>query len=633
MTRTKRSLGMTLAVVACLTLFLGGGAWVLTDDATHANAASFRIEAALPTDCLLHVSYDGVAGAKNCRNLALSQLWEEPQMKAFLQPAMEMLDAMSEEMASELEQNTGLSLADLESLGEGRLTFTIVDLAIEDPNGPPDMDALITLDLGSNKELAGKLAQMAAGAAEQGMGVAPTEVTIAGNQGLAFDLDGLPAYLVAAGNHLVLGTNKTTLGGVLDRVKAGVTSGGLIDNADFTSAMEKVSPMHQGVFSVYANLGKFVHMLENSPAAEEREFGMVMAILDVTGLTKFQSVAYGMNFEGRAIVERFHISAPDGLDKTLYGAMPAGNGKFRVLDMAPQNSLMAEGFRLDMSVLADRIMAALSDFDKDMAANVDEELKAMTDQLGFSVMDDLLPSIGQEMGFWMAPSPFGGLIPEMMVAVQLKDSDKFFSCIDKASAMLPREGAMRSFEFMSHEIHYLDTGMLVNRSDDFGPGIKPAWMVDDGYLMVGLAPQALKNYLASKSHQRSGLASNADLVEAMTHFRRSNPEAGNTGVVYIDTGRLMIMAIDTLLPILQSVDLPDEVPVDLALLPTTDVFQRHIFGFTEAVSQTNTSLTTEIYSCTGYMPMAIGAGAAIGASMAMGRIDSDNDWDEWEDDK
>ncbi len=633
MTRTIRPLGMTLAAAALLTLFIGGGAWVLTDDATHAEAGSFRIEAALPTDCLLHVSYDGVAGAKNCRNLALSQLWEEPQMKAFLKPAMEMLDAMSEEMAGELEQNTGLSLSDLESLGEGRLTFTIVDLAIKDANGPPDVDALITLDLGSNKELAGKLAQMAAGAAEQGMGIAPTEVTIAGNHGLAFDLDGLSAYLVTAGNHLVLGTNKTTLSGVLDRVKAGVTSGGLIDNAEFTSAMAKVSPMRQGVFSMYVNLGKVMHMIENSPVADEQEFGMLMTFLDVTGLTEFQSVAYAMNFEGRAIVERFHISVPDGLSKTIYGAIPAGDGKYRVLDMAPQDSLLAEGFRLDMSVLADRLMAALRDFDKDMAANVDEELQGMTDQLGFSIMDDLLPSIGQEMGFWMAPSPFGGLIPEMMVAVQLKDSDKFFSCIRKASAMLPREGAMRSFSFMGHDINYLDTGMFVNRSDDFGPGIKPAWMVDDGYLMIGLAPQALKNYLASKSHQRSGLAGNPDLVEAMTHFRRSNPAAGNTGVVYIDTGRLMVMAIDTLLPILQSVDLPDEVPVDLALLPTTDVFQRHIFGFTEAMSRSDTSFTTEIYSCTGYMPMAIGVGAAAGAAFLTSVREPADDWDEWEDDK
>ncbi len=629
MTRKQRPLGATLAVAACLILFLGGGAWVLTDDSTHAEAGAFRIEAALPSDCLLHLSYDGVAGAKNCRNLALSQLWEEPQMKVFLAPVMEMLDAMSGEAAENLEQNTGLALSDLQSLGEGRLTFTVVDLAIEDPNGPPDVDALITLDLGSNKELAGKLAQMAAGAAEQGMGIAPTEVTIAGNQGLAFDLDGLTAYLVAAGNHLVLGTNQTTLAGVLDRVKAGVTSGGLIDNADFTSAMAKVSPMRQGVFSLYANLGKMLHMLENSPAGGGQEFGMVMSILEFTGLTQFQSVAYGLNFEGRAIVERFHVNAPNGLDKTLYAAMPPGDGKFAVLDMAPENSLLAEAFRLDVSVLADRLMAAVRDFDQDMAANIEDELQGMSDQLGFSIKDDLLPSIGQDMGLWMAPAPFGGLIPEMMVAVQLKDSDKFFSCIQKASAMLPSEDAMRSFEFMGHQISYLDTGKFMNSPGDFGPGIKPAWMVDNGFLMVGLAPQALKNYLASKSHQRSGLARNPDLVEAMTHFRRSNPDAGNTGVVYIDTGRLMVMTIDTLLPIIQSMDIPDDIPVDLALLPTTDVFQRHIFGFSEAVSQTKTSFTTEIYSCTGYLPVVIGAGVGMGVAFASSAREPE--WEEWED--
>ena len=49
---------------------------------------------ALPASVLLHVDYDGGAAAKNSRQLALCELWSEPQMQAFVKPALEVLNGI-----------------------------------------------------------------------------------------------------------------------------------------------------------------------------------------------------------------------------------------------------------------------------------------------------------------------------------------------------------------------------------------------------------------------------------------------------------------------------------------------------------------------------------------------------------
>ncbi|MCA9319622.1 MAG: hypothetical protein KDB53_02745, partial [Planctomycetes bacterium] len=355
-----------VATIALVTV-ISSSAWVLTDTGNSEVAPAFRIEAALPSDCLLHLSYDGVMAAKNCRSLALAQLWEEPQMKNFVKPGLSMLNEVTGEMEAQLGE-MGFTMQDVEALAKGRITATLVDFAMPDPNRPPVVDVVITLDLASNQELVGRLSQFVSGMVENQMGVAPTQVDINGHVGIQVDLDGLPVTWAAAGGHLIAGTNVATLGAVLDRVKAGAGTGGLIENAEFSTAMKRCAP-YGHVGWVYANVRKALATVKASPAGEDSDFQEFMGIMSLLGVDSFGSIGYGMGFEGRAIVERMHVSMPDGA-KGLYKHMPLAQGELRTASMAPRESFLYEGFLIDLHGLAKSGMEALAAYDQSMADDV-----------------------------------------------------------------------------------------------------------------------------------------------------------------------------------------------------------------------------------------------------------------------
>ncbi|MCA9319536.1 MAG: hypothetical protein KDB53_02315, partial [Planctomycetes bacterium] len=185
--------------------------------------------------------------------------------------------------------------------------------------------------------------------------------------------------------------------------------------------------------------------------------------------------------------------------------------------------------------------------------------------------------------------------------------------------------------FMNRKIGYVDVGALIPQRDPVGFGLKPCWMVDGDFVIMALAPQTLKHYLAAQGSQRPGVATHPDYVEAMAHLRQTNGQAGRSSSVFFNLGDAIAFGIDTAAPIMQSMYFADDMPLDMTQFPTTDVFRRHLFGLTALGSYTNTEMNSEIYSCTGYMPAIIGIGAGVGAAtMMQARSSAAAEWEDWE---
>ena len=78
---------------------------------------------------------------------------------------------------------------------------------------------------------------------------------------------------------------------------------------------------------------------------------------------------------------------------------------------------------------------------------------------------------------------------------------------------------------MGRDLTYLDTGVIAS-GPNFGPGFKPCWLMDGDFMMMGLAPQTLKNFLAAQSAQRESFKDNADLGEPVGAHDGSPAGAG-----------------------------------------------------------------------------------------------------------
>ncbi len=601
----------SLASVLVLVTVIGSGAWVLTDDETVAETAAYDPTSALPKSILFHASYDGASAARNCRQLALSELWNDKQVQAFAAPVVQWANEMIEGMSQEIAEDTGMSFDDLKTLGKSHSTITLVDVQMED-NAPPMIDWLATLDLGSNNELLGRISAAVERLLKEEAHAEIKMIDLGGIVVRGCEIDqGVDFMWTAMGSHLVMGSQVKTMTEVLARMKAKSTEGGLWENQKFAAAKSQVSPNKEPVFMAFANVDGILDTVEQTvPDSEE-----VLGMLALFGLDQIKDYTYALNFEGRAVVDRFWMATEKNLDGLLACTKPS-NAPFAGMSLAPKDSFFYTGSRVDLSGIADSLLAAM----KEMEPRGHEEVMGMLEQLdselGFSLLGDLLPNLGDEFSVWMGKAPYGSLIPETIFTANVKDEAKIVACMNAAKEKFGANAMVGSFKFMGQELHYCDLGKIMSR-DEIGPGLKPCWMIDNGNLMFALAPQTLKNYMASRNSQRDSLAQNTDVANAMAHFKRYNPNTANTSFAYFDLASLITMALDTASPILQSVNFPREammgLDVDFNMLPTGDVFRRHLFGFSSATSTTDAGMMSEMHSPFGYVGLITAVAVPVAA--------------------
>lgn len=621
-----------LASIIVLLAVVGSGAWVLTDDETAAETAFYDPTSALPGDILLHVSYDGANAAKNCRQLALAELWEEKQVQAFVAPMVSFMNGAVDEISEEMAEDIGLSMDDLSALGRSRTTITLVSVTPPN-NAPPVVDVVATLDLGSNDEVVNRIQAAVERLLTEEAQAEIKMLDLGGVVARGCEVDqGLDFMWTAMGSQLVMGTQVKTMTEVLTRMKAKSTAGGLLENAAFTASRNKVSPNKEPVVFVHANVNGLIELMKSiEPDAAEQVDGFVQAF----GLDQIRDYSYGVNFEGRAIVDRIWAATPKGqsgmLDNINHADAPLAS-----MAMAPKDSLYYQAGRLDLSGVLHELMAFL----EKVEPQGHEELAGMMDeldkQLGFSLLGDLLPNLGDEWGMWMGKAPYGSMIPEIIITAGVKDRAKVEGCIAGAKEKFGDDAIVRTFKFMDRDLHYCDMGQIFSKGE-IGFGLKPCWMLEGQNMIVALAPQTLKNYIASRTNQRETLMANQDVSDAMAHLKRFNADVANCGFSFIDIASLVTMLADTAAPIAQSINLPREamqgMDMDMNLFPTGDVFRRHFFGFSSATTVTDAGMLVEMHSPFGYAGMVMGVAVPVGLGTFMtqrGTSEIEVDWEELE---
>lgn len=630
--RKSRQWLTNVASVLVLLVVVGSGAWVLTNDDTTAETTVYNPSSALPADVLFHVSYDGAAGERQCRQLALAELWEEKQVKEFVSPIVKWANEMIDEASKEVAQDIGISPADLSTLGRSHSTFTLIDVDMPE-NGPPVVDAIVTLDLGSNNELVGRIQAAVEKLLKEEAQVQVKMIDLGGVMVRGCEIDeGFEFMWTAMGSQLIMGTQVKTMTEVLTRMKAKSTKGGLMENARFQEARSKVAPNGDPIIHIHANVDSIIAAINEATKGDDE----VAKFISLFGLDQMSDYTYAINFEGRAVVDRLWAGTPNGT-KGIMDMMKPSDAPMASMQLAPKDSFLYGGSRVDLSAGIEYIMDVVKEIEPDMHEQVSGMLADLDKQLGFSVRKDLLPSIGNEWAMWIGQAPYGSMIPEIIMTTGVKDHDKVTNCMASAKAKFGKDAVVRSFKFMGRDIHFCDLGKIISK-DQFGFGMKPCWMLDGDNMIMALAPQTLKNYIASQRDQRDTIAQNQDVADAMAHFKRFNPVAGNTGFSYLDIASMIVMLADTAAPLAQSMNMPKEammgLDIDFNMFPTGDVFRRHLFGFSVATTKTDRGMLSEMHSPFGYMgiimAVAVPAGMA-GFMMASGSASMpEDDWDDLE---
>lgn len=578
------------------------GAYYLTAKEAPVEKREFGISDALPADCLMHVSFAGLASGERCKATAASAIWNEPQMQDFVKPLMGMAKEMVNEFGDNMAKETGLTVDEVAGLLKNGFQLSVVDIEMSDSGEPTGVNAILAVDLAGKKEAIQKLASMIERMLQDGLGAKPELVDIVGHQAWVVDLDGQKVTYTFADTMMFAATKPEALTGVLNRVKAKSAAGGLSENVEYVKVSRATAPQGNAMLSVYVDVAKIIARVTKQTSQSAQLTGM----MDAMGISDLTAAGYALVQEGRGFTDRFFTGIRPGA-KGIYGQMKHNEKPLGTLTIAPEKAWVYFASRSDWGKMITGIMDSVAEADPDTASEIADFEKGMEEQTGLSLRKDILPTLGQEIGFWISSSPFGGILPEIVIALELADPGKFQANIDRLGAKLGPDSGIRSFDFMGKKVGYVNTGIFMGGMSNgpVGPGLKPSWTIDGNFAMIALTPQTLKNNISSRKLQRPTISANRDMANGLAQLRTVNPKAGTDAVGYVDMATAMTMAVDTVGHIGQSVAFPESIPVDMTLFPTTDVFSRHLFGVVTGSTIMEGGMISEVYSPFGYIPTII----------------------------
>lgn len=171
------------------------------------------------------------------------------------------------------------------------------------------------------------------------------------------------------------------------------------------------------------------------------------------------------------------------------------------LQQVPKDCDFLTSFTLDVPLVRTTIKALLKDIEPGLAENFDAIESQLTEELGFSIEEDLLAAFGQQVTLFDSPAAGGLFATSLTAALEVKDADKaekvFGQLMGLLKASLPgdqtneysRRGVfLEEREFLGHKLFF------VNTVGDDVP-IAPTFCLTDEVLLVSLHPQALKAQL------------------------------------------------------------------------------------------------------------------------------------------
>ena len=177
------------------------------------------------------------------------------------------------------------------------------------------------------------------------------------------------------------------------------------------------------------------------------------------------------------------------------------------------------------------------------------------------------------------------------------------------------KAAVRSVKFLDSTINYMDLGAM---GIDKDLNLRPAWVFVDDYLLLTMCPHAAKSVLAAWAQKDGGLLAREDFARSFSRLKAESPNAGNTGIGYLDAQWLAGFLLDNAIPLVQSAVSPKQLQklgpfaLDLGKLPSTQAITRHLSCIIMQGQTKEGGTYTEFVSPMGIIgtAVAIGAGAA-----------------------
>lgn len=562
------------------------------------------LEHHVPASTLAFVEFQDMTAMKAAfHDLGLVKLMHDPGMQAFLRPALQFAKQMLAQEAGNAQwAQMAMQVLRGMNLVEGQIAFALIDAMA--PDGLP-VTMAAAIDFGANRE------RFQNGAHEflSTYGVPHELVDFADHHVIAFDLGGMPLYATFAGSRLVLANSKSALEDIL---LGKHREASLAGTESFQQARDRVTPGGAGMFA-YVSVQT---LMERFREQMDAQMGMMESMLiRALGVDSLGGIGYGMRFEGRDVVERFHLESTGASNPLLDFMSATQPAKHSVARWIPADAWWYSNAGLRLVGYYDMVVDLASQMeDPEEVARQIEEFESQV--LGFDIRG-ALASFGSEITFAMHAPTGGGLLPEITLFLAVEDparlADNAAQLLEVLSNMLSQEGGVqlsaKAHEYLGMTYHTLDVSFTYG-NDPFP--LRPSAMIHDGQLVLTLVPMHMKNVI-ERIHAGSAKPSIADA--GPVHAALAHAPQGHVQFSYVDLTGLATVLWNTGIPIAQAFlhgkvleDVPFE--LELAHLPTARVIREHVGPMVGWVERDGSSVTSTLHSPCGVLPM-VGLGVAV----------------------
>jgi len=547
------------AAIVALVLNAQGATLPAQSDSVSGGQRQLSLEAVVPNDVFAFASVAGLdESSAAAEKLSLYGLWQEPEVQEFLGKII----AAYEREAAKAPPEAVEQWATWKELIRGRVSGALGGLTvIWTRDGPiPVPGAVVSLDLGDRRDAFQQRidALLASDDFKREMrGVERLTETYQGHEIQVFrQTRYFPQMSICAtylDNLLLIGLNSSLLKQCIDNHRDGGRRA-LLNAPSFQRSRSK------------AAASPLLEVFLNIDGVTQRVRGLIpdewLEVLGDLGFADINAVYYASAVQDGSGLDTLFIDAPEPRRGLL--AINPGPITEATLRRVPKNAVYFETARFDAGPMYDLVWAAVAKIAPPRGLRrVERALERAERELGFKIRDGLLGALGKQILVY-AELPPNTAIPQALAEVDIQDREKAAQVMGTLLQMA--EAETREVPFGEHTMTVINAGP--------GAVVTPCFAFVEDKLVLSLFLPGLKNYLRHLRRPRASIMDSADFQATFKSLPRDRAE----WIGYADAKRWAAYGYnfaETLLPGL--ID-PDDVPFDLAMLPTLDVILKHLGG-------------------------------------------------------
>jgi hypothetical protein len=286
---------------------------------------------------------------------------------------------------------------------------------------------------------------------------------------------------------------------------------------------------------------------------------------------------YAQGEDGARSVSRNFMLAPE-----RHGLLAAShdNVDMGFLKWVPKDAASFSAMTFDLAGIYDGLINAFKAYDQEMAEGMLGMLAQHEQQLGMSIRDDLVGSLGKQFVSWSMPVAAFGTTPETAMLIEVRDEQKLLNTLNTIAKMSNgmielTESERRGITVHSIEINYdpTDGAMGMNPLVQF----VPTFSFKDGYLVAGFSTGDVKRVFKRMEREDDP----ADDIRSNAEFKpylESLPKDGLASVSFTDWKANFEGLYQLVTSMAAFIPMDEQVPIDLSLLPDVTTLTQHLFG-------------------------------------------------------